>query len=75
VALKQLKLGQRVEYRSADGFAKAAYITGLPETIKSGTDVPVPAEGEAHLLVVSPTGKTYVRHSVKRGDGPRQFNR
>ena len=72
--MAKLKLGKRVEYRDADGFRKLEFITGTAETVKSGGSVPVPGKDEAHLHIVSPTGKQYDRQSVRLGDGPRTFS-
>jgi hypothetical protein len=68
-------LGKRVIYTSTDGYQKAAKIIGTAESIQEGTGVPVPGEGEAHLLVFSPTGKTYTRTNVTEGEGPGTFAR
>lgn len=62
-------------YTSTDGFEKAAKIVGTPQSVKPGTDVPVPDEGRVHLLVFSPTGKTYTRTNVPEGTGPGTFTR
>lgn len=73
MATKSLRLGRRVEYTSGDGFKKLGFVTATAETVKSGTAVPVPGEGEAHILVVPPTGNQYHRTSVRQGEGPRTF--
>ena len=49
---KALTLGQAVTYINGEGHAKAAFISGLPETVKPGTALPVPSEGSAHLFVL-----------------------
>lgn len=71
---KTLKLGRRVEYRDGSGFKKLAFVTATADTVQAGTDVPVPGENQAHLKVISPTGKEYNRQSVPMGDGPRTFS-
>lgn len=70
---KSIRLGRRVLYRDSAGFEKLAFITATNTTVKSGTGVAQPKEDEAHLFIVSPTGKTYERKSIKQGEGPRTF--
>lgn len=72
--MAKLKLGKRVEYRDSNGYRKLAFITGTADTIEGGNGVAVPAADAAHLLVVSPTGKTYSRENISLGDGPRTFS-
>lgn len=53
-----------VVYLSSMGDRKSALVIGTPDSITPGTSVPVPAENERHLLVFSPTGNSYPKHSV-----------
>lgn len=62
---KTIKLGQTVTYVSTKGYEKAALVVGTPESVQQGhSGVPQLAEGNLHLLVLSPTGHTYSRQSV-----------
>jgi hypothetical protein len=70
---KTLKLGRRVEYRDGAGFRKLGIVTGTAETVTKGTGVTVPGQGNAHILVISPTGKQYHREDVPAGAGPRTY--
>lgn len=57
-------LGKTVEYISTKGDRKVALVLGTSESITPGTSLPVPQEGHLHLLVFSPTGTAYPKHSV-----------
>lgn len=70
---KTLKLGRRVEYRDGAGFRKLGFVTGTAETVKAGTGVSVPDQGNAHILVVAPTGFQYHRENIPAGAGPRTY--
>lgn len=66
------RLGQSVIYRDSSGHRKLAFVVGDPESIVHHGDFPeaeqiVPAlAGTArHLLVISPAGGIYLRHSVR----------
>jgi hypothetical protein len=72
---KQLRLARGVTYRDAQGFEKAAKVIGTRASIKDGTDVTRPDEGNANLKVYSPkTGETYIRTNVPPGEGPNSFS-
>jgi hypothetical protein len=59
-----IKLGKSVEYTSKDGFTKAGLIVGTRKSVKPGTNVARPEKNQAHVLVLSATGKQYTRTSV-----------
>lgn len=62
--VKLAPLNSFVTYLSSKGDRKSALVIGTPDSITPGTSVPVPAENERHLLVFSPTGAAYAKHSV-----------
>lgn len=70
---KNFTLGDRVQYTDGQGFTKLAFITGTRKSIAKGTEVARPEKDQAHLLVISPTGKQYPRESIPFGEGPRTF--
>lgn len=74
---KDFKLGQGVVYTDANGYEKAARITGTRDSVKAGTEVTRPDAGHANLRVYSPAGKDgdYDRANIEYGTGPRTFRR
>jgi len=72
--MRKLKVGRRVSYTGNDGFTRAAIVLGTNETIKPGTKVTQPDEGNARLLVYKNTdGSTYIKDNVAPGEGKGQF--
>jgi hypothetical protein len=63
-----IKLGRAVQYTSKDGFTKAGLIVGTRKSVTEGTNVARPEKDQAHILVLSPTGKQYTRTSVPLGE-------
>lgn len=61
---KKIKLGQTVTYISTKGYEKLALVTGTPESVQPGHDLPELPEGYLHLVVIAPSGKVYPRLSV-----------
>ena len=59
-----------VQYTDSKGHAKAALVTGTPETIGASDVIPALEPGELHLMVFSPTGNHYARHNVLHADEP-----
>jgi hypothetical protein len=64
----EIALGSTVTYVDGKGHKKLAFVTGTPATIESGTNLPVPTEGELHLIVFAPAGNVYARLSVPSAD-------
>ncbi len=73
--MANFKLGSRVVYIDGDGFEKIAEVVGTRESVQDGGKATRPEKGSAHLLIKSPTGKTYFRENVPFGEGPRTFAR
>jgi hypothetical protein len=73
------RLGQHAIFRDHDGLPKAALITGTADTIdserasRSGQVPPLHSPDEVHLQVFSPTGSMEVRHNIRRGTKPGQW--
>lgn len=65
---KGIKLGRPVVYTSHDGFNKAGVIVGTRKSVAKGTAVARPERDQAHIKVLSPTGKDYNRTNVQLGD-------
>ncbi len=63
-----IKLGKLVQYTSKDGFTKAGIVVGTRKSVTEGTNVARPEKNQAHILVLSPTGKQYTRTNVPLGD-------
>jgi len=53
-----------VTYTDSKGHAKPALVTATPESITEGTSLPGLNEGQAHLIVFSPSGRTYTKFNV-----------
>lgn len=51
-------LGQMVTYVSSQGLQKAAMVIGTPESVQEGHSLPVPEDGQAHLLVFTVKGSS-----------------
>ncbi len=63
-------------YTDGQGYQKAAVVIGTRESIKDGTEVKRPAEGNVNVLVLSATGKAeknYTRFDIPVGEGNRAF--
>ena len=72
--MAKIKLGTMVEYRDSNGYAKLGVVTGTRKTVQKGTGIARPDKGSAHLVVFSPSGKTYTRNNIAEGDGPQSFS-
>lgn len=60
---QNVTLGMSVLYVDSRGRQKVAVVTGTPESVQEGTNLPVPAEGQANLIVFG--GKSvYFRYQV-----------
>lgn len=67
-----------VSYTDSNGFVKPAVIIGTRKSTQKGTQVPRPDKGNANLCVISPLDpikRSYLRHNISEGTGPRQFQR
>lgn len=62
--MSNLALNTPVTYISSKGYAKAAVVTGTPDSILADKNVAIPAEGHVHLTVFSVNGKVYTRRNV-----------
>ena len=62
-AVKVPTIGEFVTYIDSKGHSKPALITGTPESVQDGTELPVPSEGQLHLMIFSPIS-IYPRFSV-----------
>ena len=74
------QLGETVIFRDHQGLPKAAMVTCTQETYdqakaqNGGNQVPrLDGQDELHLSVFSPTGSIEVRHGIRRGHGPGQW--
>ena len=59
-----VKLGQAVTYLSSKGHKKLGLVLSTPDTVTPDTGLPALTEGQAHLVVLSPTGNAYMRYNV-----------
>lgn len=71
------RLTEGVQFKDHNGLPKAALVTGNYQTIdngKAGDGVPrIENPDELHLIVFSPNGSSEVRHNIRRGDRPGQW--
>lgn len=63
---KTVKLGSRVTYYGNDGHSKLAFVVATQDSVDPGTSLQPVGKNEAHLVVFSPSGKTYHRTSVSQ---------
>ena len=63
-----------MEYRDRHGRIKPALVTGTTETIREvdaiASGLGIPAPGNVHLLVFSPSGSAYAKYDIPQGEGP-----
>lgn len=72
--MAKISLGTAVEYRDSQGFAKLGFVTGTRQSVNKDSELR-PDKGSAHLVIFSPTGKTYSRQNIAEGEGPQTFTR
>jgi len=59
-----LTLGQPVSYTDTKGHSKFAIVTGTPETVVEGSDLPTLNPDHYAITVFSPSGRIYPKFSV-----------
>lgn len=63
-----LNLAQDVRYIDTKGHTKVAKVVGTPDSVVEGTDLPTLNEGHYTVIIFSPSGRVYGKHSVPDSD-------
>jgi hypothetical protein len=66
------ELGDHIRYMGRHGHVKLGIVVATPDTLTQQDDswqsVPVLQPGEVHAWILTPSGKTYIRHGCSQNE-------